>query len=399
MKFVVEALGLRVAGGKQLALDLLARLAENRSHEFVFLVPDSPGYASFADSGAKCVVCCHRFGLAGRSHLLNQLVRRMCIRERADALLCLGNFPPRATACPTVVLLQNAWIVRGDRVAERRLTLRERLVISYGRRRYRTLPRRTHILVQTTVMQEHLCRRFSVDPRRVAVIPNAVPFRSEPEALPRTQTSLDQPRPFTFLCFARYYAHKNIEILLDAIQHLPRSIRDRARCLITIAPEQHPGAARLLRQLASRRLGNSILNMGPVPVEQIPALYRGADALILPTLLESHSRTYLEAMHFDLPIATSDRDFAHHACRDAALYFDPLDARDVARAMARMMADAKLRGRLAENGRKIITKAPDWNDLAARFTRALECAACDESATDPSAEKPAIEDREKAPVI
>jgi glycosyltransferase involved in cell wall biosynthesis len=390
MKFVVEALGLTVAGGKQLALNLLERLAENKSHQFVFLVPDSPGYANLARSGAKCVVCRHRFGLAGRSHLLNHVVRHVCIRERANALLCLGNFPPRATACPTVVLLQNAWIVRSDRVAERRHTLRERLVISYGRRRYRTLPRRTHILVQTPVMRDHLCRRFGIDPCRVAVIPNAIPFPLEPDAPSRRQTPLDPAKPFTFLCLARYYAHKNIKILLDAIQHLPLLTRDRARCLLTIAPEQHPRAARLLRQLATRHLGTSITNLGPVPAEQLPALFRGADALILPTLLESHSRTYLEAMHFGLPIATSDRDFGRHACRDAALYFDTHDARHVAKAMAQLMEDGELRRRLVESGRGIIAQAPGWNDLAARFTRALERAARGECVTEPNAGTPVI---------
>ena len=77
-------------------------------------------------------------------------------------------------------------------------------------------------------------------------------------------------------------------------------------------------------------------------------------------------------MFFDLPILTSDRDFAHERCQDAALYFDPLDADSVAKAMGRMMEEEELRQRLAENGRRILAQAPTWDDIAGRFVEVLE---------------------------
>jgi len=40
LKFVIEAAGLTVAGGKELALDLMTRLAGHTEHQFTFLVPD-----------------------------------------------------------------------------------------------------------------------------------------------------------------------------------------------------------------------------------------------------------------------------------------------------------------------------------------------------------------------
>jgi ubiquinone/menaquinone biosynthesis C-methylase UbiE len=77
-------------------------------------------------------------------------------------------------------------------------------------------------------------------------------------------------------------------------------------------------------------------------------------------------------MYFGLPILTSDRDFAHHLCADAATYFDPLDADSVARAMARIIDDEELRQGLVENGRRILAQAPTWNEIAARFVDVLE---------------------------
>ena len=111
-------------------------------------------------------------------------------------------------------------------------------------------------------------------------------------------------------------------------------------------------------------LAGKIENIGPVPSQMLSQVYRRADALIFPTLLESFSRTYSEAMYFGLPILTSDRDFARHLCRNAATYFDPLDADSVARAMARVMQDGGLRARLVENGRRLLAQAPTWDEIA-----------------------------------
>jgi ubiquinone/menaquinone biosynthesis C-methylase UbiE len=124
--------------------------------------------------------------------------------------------------------------------------------------------------------------------------------------------------------------------------------------------------------LDQEKLEGKIENIGPVPSEMLPQVYHRSDALIFPTLLESFSRTYLEALYFGLPILTSDRDFAHHLCRDAAIYFDHLDADGVAKAMARVMEDSGLRQRLVENGRSILAQTPTWDEIASRLVEVLE---------------------------
>jgi len=146
----------------------------------------------------------------------------------------------------------------------------------------------------------------------------------------------------------------------------------QARCVITIASEQHPGARRLLKEIKRRKLENLVMNIGPVHGGELERAYMTADAVIQPTLLESFGRVYLESMFFKLPVLTGDRDFAHERCQDAAIYFDPLDADSVGKAMARMMEGEELRQRLVENGRRILAQAPTWDDIAGRFVKVLE---------------------------
>jgi glycosyltransferase involved in cell wall biosynthesis/SAM-dependent methyltransferase len=372
LKFVIEAAGLTVAGGKELALDLMTRLAGHTEHQFIFLVPDLLDYKAIGGANIRTLVCARGCGLVHRARLLNREVPRICRQERADALLCLGNFAPWKRVCPTVVLLQNPWIVYVDPVAESRRTLRERLITAYGRRAYRHLGHDVVVITQTPVMKDHLCQGYGVAPAHVKIIPNNFSLAKLGGNPGRAGRPENARQPFTFLCLAHYYAHKNIEILAEAVRRLPQFTSQPAKCVITIAPDQHPRARRLLERLGHPELAGKIVNIGPVAAEMLPQVYQNADALIFPTLLESFSRTYLEALHFGLPILTSDRDFAHYLCQNAALYFDPLDAACVARRMAAVMEDPTLRRTLVAHGERVLAQAPTWDAIAARFVEALE---------------------------
>ena len=60
-----------------------------------------------------------------------------------------------------------------------------------------------------------------------------------------------------------------------------------------------------------------LINVGPLKQHELSGYYHHSSALILPTLIESFTATYLEAMHFDCPVLTSDLDFAREVCGPA----------------------------------------------------------------------------------
>jgi glycosyltransferase involved in cell wall biosynthesis len=369
MKFVVQALGLTGGGGKELAMNLFSRLTTYKRHRFIFVVPDLAEYRCLGGSNSKVIVWQKPTGLWGRDFQLNQTLNIVCAKWDCDALLCTANFAPRQPACNTVVLLQNAYVAYREPVVERHLTIRERLTVAYGRRAYRRLSPRVRLVAQTEVMKQRLLASYGFDPRRIQVIPNGC-------SLPRGSAPCQAPepkRPFVFLCLGWYYVHKNLEILPEALRQIRAYSSRPVECRITISPDQHPRARRFLREVEN--MADVIVNLGPVLRSELARIYASADALLLPTLLESFSRTYLEAMHFSLPILTSDRDFARHICQDAALYFDPLDADSVARSMARIMEDGELRARLVQNGKRLISRSPTWDEIAAQFVKVLEDAA------------------------
>jgi glycosyltransferase involved in cell wall biosynthesis len=88
-------------------------------------------------------------------------------------------------------------------------------------------------------------------------------------------------------------------------------------------------------------------------------------AHLLPTLLESFSGSYLEAMHFGTPILTSDRDFAREVCGEAALYFDPDSPSSIRDAILKLKNDPALGEQMVQvGGQRVARQSPTWDQIA-----------------------------------
>ena len=85
--------------------------------------------------------------------------------------------------------------------------------------------------------------------------------------------------------------------------------------------------------------------LGHVPDEQLPALYAGAQAFVLPSLYEGFGLPCLEAMACGTPVVASDRGALPETCGDAALLVDPTDQAAIADAVEAAIGDAQLRER------------------------------------------------------
>lgn len=77
---------------------------------------------------------------------------------------------------------------------------------------------------------------------------------------------------------------------------------------------------------------------GPVPDAALPALYRRATALVMPSLREGFGLVVLEALACGTPaIVSRIRPFTDHLAPHEALWADPLDVADLAHALRRSL--------------------------------------------------------------
>ena len=148
---------------------------------------------------------------------------------------------------------------------------------------------------------------------------------------------------FRLLTLSSWYAHKNLAIIRRIVEAMPPAWRERIRFVLTLPHEDYirnfPEGCR-----------EQIINVGPVPIEQGPSIYGECDAMFLPTLLECFSASYPEAMAMGKPILTSDIDFARSICREAALYFDPTDPRDIVEKILDLASSAELQADMTARG-------------------------------------------------
>jgi glycosyltransferase involved in cell wall biosynthesis len=94
----------------------------------------------------------------------------------------------------------------------------------------------------------------------------------------------------------------------------------------------------------------TVINLGPIGIEDCPSVYHYSDFLFLPTLLECFTASYVEAMKMECPILTSDLSFARSVCQKAAMYFNPREAKDILEKIGILVKDPSIQSKLIEEG-------------------------------------------------
>src|SRR5579864_6698706 len=110
--------------------------------------------------------------------------------------------------------------------------------------------------------------------------------------------------------------------------------------------------------------------MGVVPEEKLPSLYRGAEALVFPSLYEGFGLPLLEAMACGIPVMTANTTALPEVAGGAALLVDPTSVEQIAQAMGRILSDTSLRQELRAKG---IARAAQfsWTNTVSRVHEVL----------------------------
>jgi glycosyltransferase involved in cell wall biosynthesis len=180
------------------------------------------------------------------------------------------------------------------------------------------------------------------------------PSKAENKLPPRSQNE------FRLLSLTSWYLHKNLTIIPDIIDLLPKELREHIQFVLTLPPDT-------FKDKFSSEYHRYISNVGPVKPEECPALYKECDALFLPTLLECFSASYAEAMVMRKPIVTSDLGFARTVCGDAALYADPVNPSDYARKITKLVRSEELQNSLIHKGEKNLKQFSSASERAKKY--------------------------------
>ena len=378
MRIAIIAHALRGGGGISVGQNIISSLGiiapEN---QYLVTIPSDFGYEEIVSKIPNCesVVLKKGRGYFLKRGLFERLILPRIVKNwRPDVILGLGNAGLHGKSdIPQAILCHNSYLWYGKRHYGQTMQMSANFKRWIKRHCLAKDLRQTQLLLcQTEAATKRIQDMYGYE-GKTALCSNAVSRftleDNEPtEVLDFVSSYQDCMKLFYI---TKYYPHKNLEVLVDIFDQY----RDELDCVVlflTIASEQHTCAAKLLQSIKRKGLNDRIINIGPLPQKSLGAIFRNMDALIMPTLLESFSGSYLEAMHFGLPILTSDLDFAHEVCGESAIYFDPWDAETIKDAVLKLKNNPKLAQYLISGGKmRLQSKFQSWDDTTKRLLENL----------------------------
>lgn len=170
-----------------------------------------------------------------------------------------------------------------------------------------------------------------------------------------------------FLYVGSHKAHKNLPRLLQA--YARTGLRKHIRMLITGYPDKN-----LLSEIDKLSLRNAVVFCCPTENEDLADLYRGALALLFPSLYEGFGLPPLEAMACGTPVLTSNVCALPETVQDAGLLVDPTRVESIAEGISALAESNELRGSLRTKGLQR-GREFTWQNTAARAAEIIQRAA------------------------
>jgi glycosyltransferase involved in cell wall biosynthesis len=187
------------------------------------------------------------------------------------------------------------------------------------------------ILTVTNAAKNDLVSVLHCDPARIVVIPNGIddPFFRSHEP--------DRTHGRYFLFVGNDKRHKNVDTLVTAFEEVRRGHPSLTLVIVGAPFERFCGR-------------DGVHVAGFVTTERLASLYRGAIALVIPSLEEGFGLPAAEAMASGTAVITSEAPALVEITGDAALHVDARSPAALQEAMIRLANDDALRARLGAAG-------------------------------------------------
>ena len=247
-----------------------------------------------------------------------------------------------------------------------RFGLRSPLRRFYARWMLRTaVGRARHIFADSQATADDLTARLNVAREKITVVYSApsrvfLNGRPQPYAIEQFRREMGLPADY-LLTVGLYKPHKNIDLLFEAFKSLRES--QKTRLSLVLAGTQEKERSVLRNRLAQMGISQDVRILDWLLAERLPLLYAGAAALIHPSLIEGFGLPTVEAQSVGTPVAASRASAIPEVAGEGALFFDPLDADDLARQIVAVIENQDLRERLVAAGYQNV-KRFSWRESA-----------------------------------
>jgi glycosyltransferase involved in cell wall biosynthesis len=208
-----------------------------------------------------------------------------------------------------------------------------------------------HIVTLSDYSKTQIVERLGVQAEKVTAIYCGVngKFRcvDRKEAYAAVSDALGIQEPY-LLFVGSLKPHKNIFTLLQAFALLRKRHDIRQRLLI-VGDDAH-WKSRLVKECSRLGIHDTTTFVPYVAQELLPKVYAGADLLVMPSTIEGFGLPVLEAMASGTPVVCSRAASLPEVAGDAALYFDPASAEELAEKIEKVLSSRDLQESLRAKG-------------------------------------------------
>ncbi|PMO59273.1 hypothetical protein BCT07_09690 [Vibrio breoganii] len=258
------------------------------------------------------------------------------------------------------------WIAYPDNVAYQKLPFKEWLK---NKIKFKIQSFFFHRFDQLIVEQKHVkdaLGKLGYDSNDISVVSNCVSaiYDDKNQWRPLDFDSSKLTNDIILGFIGRPYSHKNIVILNQVNEILVSKFQMHCDFIFTFTEAE--------MQQCGFAANNNFFSVGEISATQCPAFYDLLDALVFPSLLECFSASPIEAMKMNTTVIASDYPFVREVCGDAAFYFNPLSAEEIATAIFNAFSNNKLREEKKRLGSQLVSALPTAKDRAISYLNIIK---------------------------
>jgi glycosyltransferase involved in cell wall biosynthesis len=223
--------------------------------------------------------------------------------------------------------------------------------------------RAASVLTVSEYSKQEICAWAKIGEERIINVGNGVgpPFVA-------SGTRYEPGYPY-LLYVGSHKVNKNLPRLFQA--YAASGVRNNVRLILTGQPD-----ADMMRDLRNLSLADHVTFIGFPSNEDLSGYYRGALAVVFPSLYEGFGLPAVEAMACGTPVLTSNVCSLPEIVGDAGILVDPQDIEAIADGIRRLVEDASLIDDLRQRGLERARQFT-WEKTAAKTSATLRSALAD----------------------